>query len=194
MNAGYRCSAPLFLYHRKAHQVSSGISSFMSDNRSALKWELQCAGPAPVQGLSRVEVPVPALWALCTAWPSASPSCTTSVLHMLPCHKEGVCVHCLHPADRSQPRDSAVLHSRAEPSDGDQRSTGVCNKHSQNLVLQYIPQSKRQQFSGQVELMRWVMFVYFNIPVPTRSDAYVQQSEHYKKTFIFTILDQMILG
>lgn len=103
-------------------------------------------------------------------------------------------MHCLHPADRSQPRDSAVLHSRAEPSDGDQRSTGVCNKHSQNLVLQYIPQSKRQQFSGQVELMRWVMFVSFNIPVPTRSDAYVQQSEHYKKTFIFTILDQMILG
>lgn len=86
---------------------------------------------------------------------------------------------------KSTKRLCCVWHSRTQPSDGEQCSTAVCNRQSQNLVFQYIPQSKRQQFSGQVELMRWVMFVSFNIPVPMRSDAYVQQSEHCKKKHSF---------
>lgn len=130
---------------------------------------------------------VAALWALCTGQPLHqptrhkfnSPGATTPKGEGFVCRGSILQQSCWN---RSWPKASAVSKQQSWAfrwwavlmlALG---SFGTCAWRSQ-----YIPQSKTQQFSGQIELMSWVMFVSFNVPVPIRRYAYVQQSEYYKK-------------
>lgn len=113
---------------------------------------------------------------------STCPPCTSLILQVLPHKKERVLFAEQSCWDRSQPKASSVSKQQswvfrwwAVP----MLALGTFGTFAWRS--QYIPQSKTQQFSGQIELMSWVTFVSFNVPVPIRRYVYVQQSEYYKK-------------